>query len=145
MLRLQGFPRHPELRQRPFIILAAALAALLVLAVGVYAYDSSRSDRIADGVRVGGVDVGGLSRGAARDTLETVLLAQLRAPIVVSHGTKVFRLGPGEARIGANVEGMVDAAIARSRRGSILTRTFREVTGGSVHANLRPLVSYSRA
>ena len=145
MLRLQGFPRHPELRQRPFIIVAAALAALLVLAVGVYAYDSSRSDRIADGVRVGGVDVGGLSRAAARDKLETVLLAQLRAPIVVSHGTQVFRLGPREARIGANVEGMVDAAIARSRRGSILTRTFRDVTGGSVHANLRPLVSYSRA
>jgi asparagine synthase (glutamine-hydrolysing) len=33
----------------------------------VVAYDSSRSDTIANGIRIGGVDVGGLTGDAARE------------------------------------------------------------------------------
>ena len=47
--------------RRVQIALAAAVGALLLLAVGAYALDRANSDEIADGVRVGDVEVGGLS------------------------------------------------------------------------------------
>src|SRR5256714_14220848 len=65
------FPGGPTLgrspvRQRSFVILVAAVTFLLVGSVGVYAYDSSRDDQIATGVKAGGVDNRGLKTSAAR-------------------------------------------------------------------------------
>ena len=54
------------MRRSHLIITVAGLVLVLVLAGSVYAYDSSRSDTIAKGVKVGAVDVGGLSAAAAQ-------------------------------------------------------------------------------
>ena len=59
-----------RLGRRVQIALAAAVGALLVLAVGAYAVDRANSDQIADGVRVGDVEVGGLSTDQARKRLQ---------------------------------------------------------------------------
>ena len=46
-------------------LIAALLVGLLLAGAGaVYGYDRSRADVIADGVRVGGIDVGGLTAAA---------------------------------------------------------------------------------
>jgi lipoprotein-anchoring transpeptidase ErfK/SrfK len=132
-------------RSRPFVITAAFLAVLLVLAGAVYAYDSSRGDKIAEGISVGGVDVGGLTPAAARAKLEDRYLRALKAPIVVHHDTKTWVLGPREARIASNVSAMVDDAVARSDQGNVFSRTWRRLTGGEVHARLQPQVTYSDA
>ena len=47
------------------VAVAVALLVLIAGAAGVYAYDSAHKDQIADGVKVGGVDVGGLDRDQA--------------------------------------------------------------------------------
>jgi hypothetical protein len=41
------------------IALVVAVVALLVGAVGAYAVDAANRDKIADGITIGGVDVGG--------------------------------------------------------------------------------------
>jgi lipoprotein-anchoring transpeptidase ErfK/SrfK len=43
-----------------------------------------------------------------------------------------------------NVESAVDAALARSRDGSFVSRVARDITGGGVDADVRPRVVYSR-
>jgi len=43
------------------IVIAAGVAILVLFALGAFAYDSSQKDKIADGVTVGGVDVGGMN------------------------------------------------------------------------------------
>ena len=48
-------------RKAQIAIVAARLLAPVGGAVGAYAYDSSQKDEIADGVTIGGVDVGGLT------------------------------------------------------------------------------------
>jgi lipoprotein-anchoring transpeptidase ErfK/SrfK len=128
----------------PIIILLAAVVVALAAAGSVIAYDSSRSDLIANGVHVGDVDVGGLRTDAARERLERRLLAPLRAPVVVSSGGRTFRLSPGEARISANLETMVDAALEHGSDGGILARTWRGLTGGEVRARVAPDIDYSR-
>src|SRR5207244_8540707 len=76
------FPGGPTLgrsamRQRSFAILVAAVAFLLAGSVGVYAYDSSHENQIADGVKAGGVDMGGIKTSAARAKLWRVLSVRL--------------------------------------------------------------------
>jgi lipoprotein-anchoring transpeptidase ErfK/SrfK len=131
-------------RNRSFIAVTAFLAALFVIAGAVYAFDASREDRIAEGISVGGVDVGGMTRGAAAGRLERALLGPLREPIVVNHDKRQWKLGPREARIAADVAAMVDEAVARSRSGGVVSRTWRDLTGGRVDDDIAPEVSFSR-
>jgi lipoprotein-anchoring transpeptidase ErfK/SrfK len=129
------------------LILAATVFLVLVVAAGggVYAYDQARADQIAEGVQVGGVALGGLTREQARIKLEHVILDPLKQPIVVRHDRQTWKLGPREARIAADLGAMVDEAVARSRKGNLLARSFREISGGRVNADLRPTVRFSDA
>ena len=52
-------------KRLPLFIAAALVFLLLGGAVAVWAYDRGREDLIAKGVRIAGVDVGGLRRDAA--------------------------------------------------------------------------------
>ena len=127
--------------RRPLIALAVAL---LVAAGGVVAYDRSRADRIAEGVRIGGVDVGGLRANAARSTVRRELLVPLEQPLVVRAGNRSFRLTARQARVRADIDASVDAALARSREGGILARTWRELTGERLDADILPRVRHSK-
>ena len=60
----------------PLAVLAALAALLAVGLVGLYYYDASRSDLIAEGVRSGGVDLGGLRAPEAVDKLRRAVAAQ---------------------------------------------------------------------
>ena len=133
------------MRSKTFIAVTAGLVVLLVLAGGVYAYDRGRDDLIAEGVSVGGVDVGGLERAEAQDKLRRALLEPLSRPVVARHGDREFTLTPKTARVGVDVEGSVDAAVRASRGGNLLTRAFRDLTGGEVDRDVDVDVSYSRA
>jgi lipoprotein-anchoring transpeptidase ErfK/SrfK len=126
-------------------VIAATLVVLLVGgAVGVYAYDSSREDVIADGVTVGGVDVGGMTADKARAALRFEIKQPLSRSIRVEAAGEQFELSAKEAQVSADVDAMVDDALAESRDGNVLSRTFRDLTGGSVDASLPSRVTYSR-
>jgi lipoprotein-anchoring transpeptidase ErfK/SrfK len=129
----------------PIIIFAAVVAVVLAAIGGVFAYDSSRSDVIAKGVRIGAVDVGGLSTTAARQKVTQRLVTPLRTPLVVTSAGKTFPLSAREAHISANVEAMVHDALRRSRGGGAFGRTWRAITGGEVNATVTPDIAYARA
>jgi lipoprotein-anchoring transpeptidase ErfK/SrfK len=133
------------MRRSTIIILVAGTALVLALAGSVYAYDSSRNDTIAKGVKVAGVDVGGLSASAARAKLKSRLVAHLEKPLVLVAGETEFPLSAREAKIKPNVDKMINDAVKRGRTGSIVTRTFRSITGGKVDATVAPEVAYSEA
>jgi lipoprotein-anchoring transpeptidase ErfK/SrfK len=129
------------------VVVIGAAVALLVLvggAVGVYAYDSAHKDQIADGVKVGRVDVGGLNRNQAAHRIRRQLVVPLHQPVKVKLGSESYKLPPSQLKIRANVDGMVDKAIDASQSWGLPGRVFRELTGGSVHQTVQPEVSYSR-
>lgn len=132
------------MRQRSFIVLAAALAVLVVGAVGVYAYDRNRDDVIAKGVTAGGVELSGLRPAAARDTLNRELARPLKRSIVVSYRGERYTLGPAQAKVRIDAGGMVRQALAASRTGNLIARTTRAITGGSVRASIPVRVTYSK-
>jgi lipoprotein-anchoring transpeptidase ErfK/SrfK len=133
------------MRTKSFIAVSALLIALLAVCGGVYAYDSSRDDVIAQGVRVGGVDVGGLKRDQAKARLRARVLDPLAQPVEVRYRGHTFTLTPEQARVGVNIDRSVQQAVDRSRSGGIIERTVRGLFGGHVDAAVPVDISYDRA
>jgi lipoprotein-anchoring transpeptidase ErfK/SrfK len=130
------------MRHKWSILVAVLLLALVGGAVGAYAYDSAREDRIADGVTIAGVDVGGMEAAEARRLVARELKEPLEQPIAVVRAKKRFNLSAEDAGVQANVAAMVDQALAESRDGSIFTRVARDITGGREDAQVSAQVTY---
>jgi lipoprotein-anchoring transpeptidase ErfK/SrfK len=133
------------MHQKVLIALVTLITMGLLLAVGVWAYDDAQKDHIAPGVKVGGVDVGGRDADSARKIIEEQVVAPLKQPVVVSYEGNDYTLSPKQLHQHADVDGMVQEAIDRSRQGSILDRVSRYASGGEVDANLEPRVGYDKA
>ena len=125
-----------------FAIAAIGFAAAIA---GMLAWDASRDDVVARGVKVGPVDVGAMTRAEARAALRRRFVEPLHKPLVVRSAGRPFRLTARGAHIAADVDAMLDEAIGQSRRGGVLARTWRAVTGGGVDARVTPKVRYSEA
>ena len=132
------------MRKKSFIAISGIIVLLLVLAGGVYAFDTNRNDLIAEGIRVGGVDVGGLRAHEARAKLNRELLGPLRQPVTATHKGKTFSLTSDEARVGVDIDGSVDHALDRSRSGNLIARTLRGIRGQAVEADLGVDITYDR-
>jgi lipoprotein-anchoring transpeptidase ErfK/SrfK len=126
------------------IALVALITLGLLLAVGVWAYDDAQKDQIAPGIKIGGVDVGGRSANSARKIIKRQVVAPLQQPVVVTYQGKDYTLSPKQLHETADVDGMVQEAIDRSRQGNILDRVTRYASGGDVNANLEPKVAYDK-
>jgi lipoprotein-anchoring transpeptidase ErfK/SrfK len=131
------------LKSKAFTFVAALLALLILGSVGVYAYDSSRSDRIAEGVTIGGVAVGGLSADEARAKVRRQIATEVEQPIAVRHGKTRFTLSADDAEIQADVGGMVDDAIAASRDGGVFARVSRDLRGAEEDIEVSVSATYS--
>ncbi|HTA16054.1 MAG TPA: L,D-transpeptidase family protein [Solirubrobacteraceae bacterium] len=125
------------------ILVAGLLGLVLVLAISAFAYDHSRRNQIAKGVRIDGVDVGGLSATAARARLERTVVASMERPVSVSAQGRSWRLTPRQAGVVVDVDGTVATALSASRTGSIFSRTWRGLSGGSIDRDVALRVSYS--
>jgi len=127
------------------IALVALVTMVLLLAVAVWAYDDSQKDHIAPGVEIGGVDVGGRDVDSARKIIKREVVAPLKQPVIVSYDGKEYTLSPKTLHESADVDGMVQEAVDRSRQGNILDRISRYASGGEVNADLEPRVGYSES
>ncbi|MEJ7783606.1 MAG: L,D-transpeptidase/peptidoglycan binding protein [Solirubrobacteraceae bacterium] len=132
------------MRSRAFITTAVALTLLLAVVGGVYAYDHAGRDAIPEGVRVAGIDVGGLDASAARAKLERKYLPKLQAPVRVNHGTNSFVLKAEQSGVAANLGAIVGAAVAQADSGNMFSRSFRRLTGGEVDVDLAPETTFDK-
>jgi lipoprotein-anchoring transpeptidase ErfK/SrfK len=130
------------MRHKSFILVAVLLLILVCGAVAAYAYDSSRKDRVAEGVTVAGVNIGGMTSDQARRTINRELSEPLEQPIAITWKRQRFNLSAQDAGVKADVEGMVDEALAKSREGNLFSRVARDLTGGEENAQVAARVSY---
>lgn len=124
--------------------IAALIAALLLVLVvgGAYAYDSSQKDQIAEGVTIGGVDVGGLNEEEATALVRRKLLAPLKGSLRVTFRKRSWELPGEELKIRANVDAAVEEAVEDSQEGGLPGRLVRYVSGGEVDESIKPGVTY---
>ncbi len=133
------------MRQRSFILVAVTVAVLIVGAVAAYAYDSSRDDRIANGVTVAGVDVGDMTVAQAKVKIKHELAGSLQKPITVEFRHRRFKLTAKRAELRADAAGMANDALHQSRDGTIISRVARDITGGEENAQIPAEVHYSNS
>jgi lipoprotein-anchoring transpeptidase ErfK/SrfK len=124
--------------------IVAAVAAAALGAFLLYWWDSAYDERIADGVRIGGVDVGGLEKDGAASQIRASLITPLQKNVVVRYGDEKFKLKAEDLNIHADVEGMVTEAVSASQEGGILGRSVRRLTGGEVEHAVEPQIAYSK-
>jgi lipoprotein-anchoring transpeptidase ErfK/SrfK len=119
------------------------VTVMLVVAVGAYAWDSSKSDEIAEGVTIGGVDVGGMTADEATQAVEAELVEPLDKKLTVTYDGVRYQLSAEKLAVDSDVDGMVDKALEESRDGGLPTRVWRYATGGEVDVAISPQLSYS--
>jgi lipoprotein-anchoring transpeptidase ErfK/SrfK len=135
--------RRSDRSGRRLLILGGVVIAGL-LALGAYLYDHGRRDLIAPGVRVAGVNVGGLRAAAARARLRSELRIAQGDWITVRYGTLRFTVNGSQVRLRADVDEAVRRALKASRDGSIAARMVRDLLGGRVDKSVAMPVTYSR-
>jgi lipoprotein-anchoring transpeptidase ErfK/SrfK len=126
-------------------IVAIFVAVVVVLgAAGAYAYDSSQKDKIAEGVTIAGVDVGGLDEGEAAALVQRRLLAPLQHSLRVSFDGENWKLPGAKLKVRANIDEAVEEALDDSQDGGFPGRLVRYVTGSDVSESVSPQVTYSQ-
>jgi lipoprotein-anchoring transpeptidase ErfK/SrfK len=129
--------------RRLIAVLAVTVIVLLVGAGSLYAYDRQVRTRIADGVTVNGIDVGGLTPAQARAKLQRSLLDPLSRPVSVRYKGRRFTLTTEQAHVAVDLDGSVDRAMEASTKGNLFTRTWREVRGTELDARVEAKINYS--
>jgi lipoprotein-anchoring transpeptidase ErfK/SrfK len=130
--------------RKSWIAAIAAVLVVVLVAGGAYAYDSSQKDKIAEGVHIAGVDVGGLSEDEAATLVRRRLLAPLRHSLRVSFDGERWELPGAKLKVRAEVDKAVEEAVADSQDGGLPGRLVRYVTGGDVSESISPQVTYSK-
>jgi lipoprotein-anchoring transpeptidase ErfK/SrfK len=133
------------MRHRLVLILSGLLLVVLVAGGAVLAVDASAEKEIPSGVRIGGVDVGGMSGDEARQRVSTELLDQLRKDIRVTYGGRHWTLTAKQAKIAVHLDDAVDEAMRLGESGNAFSRVYRKVTDGKVPRDLGTSSTYSRA
>jgi len=122
---------------RIVLITAALLVALAAGSVGALAWaDGSASEQLPSGARVGGVDVGGLTREEAIARAQNRVRSAIARPTYVQLGEKRYTLTPAEAGVRVDVETAVKRAYVEGREGSFVSRGWRKITGAKLDQNV---------
>src|SRR4051794_16188729 len=119
----------PRRGRRIAAVIAVLAAVAAVVVVAAVAYDNARERMLAPGLSVGGVQVGDLRVAAARQKIAREAVRPLRRTVEVRSAGRTFLLSAGEARGRVDVDGALDRALARSRRGWLGSRVLRGLTG----------------
>jgi lipoprotein-anchoring transpeptidase ErfK/SrfK len=134
-------------RTRALTIVAIVAGAVVLVAGGVafaaYRYEQARADHILPGVTVGGVDVGGMTRGQAIHAIRRGAAGHLDNPITVQVAGKTWTVTPRELGQRANVDGAVDRALALNGSMGTFSRFWHRFRSESVDAQLQ--LRYTKA
>ncbi|MGH3044047.1 MAG: L,D-transpeptidase family protein [Gaiellaceae bacterium] len=128
--------------------LVITVLAVVVLAgsatAALHRYDTSRSDQIAEGISVAGVDVGGMTMAEAQAAVRKEVAIRLDQPLRITYRKRSFSIEPALVDVQTNVDALLGSAMAKSREGNFLTRSIRDLTGRSDETDLGLEVVYSK-
>ncbi len=120
------------------VLVPAALFATLAFA------DKQGSEKIAQGVSVAGIDVGGLTKDQALARVYARLRATAARPVRVRVAGKRFALSTETADVRLGLPAAVERAYEEGRGGNVVTRGWRSLTGAQVNHDEEPEIALDR-
>src|ERR1700759_3204683 len=127
------------------IAAVAAVFVVALVAVGAYFYDRSQDGKIAAGVTIDGIDVGGMGAASAERELRGDLLRPVDRPLGAEFGERSWKLSPTALKVRADINGAVAEAVAASREGSLPTRLGRYLGGDDLELAISADLAYSHS
>ena len=129
--------------RKVYIAIVLGIVLLLGGAVAAYAWDASRSDEIAEGITIGGIDVGGMTENQAEQAVSRTLVEPLDEDVTVTHDGTKYVLTAEKLAVQADVASSVQRALDESQEGGLPSRLWRYATGGEVNEAIEPEVDYN--
>jgi lipoprotein-anchoring transpeptidase ErfK/SrfK len=126
------------------IAIVTGVVLVLLGAGAAYAYDSSHKDTIAEGVTIGGVDVGGMNADEAKVAVRAHLLHPLSHSLKVAYDGESWKLSGRSLKIHADLDTAVEQALDESQDGGLPERLVRYVTGGNLDERVPADITYSQ-
>jgi vancomycin resistance protein YoaR len=123
-LELPPAPRRRAWLRFGVAFLVGLVAAMAIGAGGLYAFGAHYTDRIVPGVRVGGIDVSGLTPGEAKTTLNAAFASFGNGRAVVSSADREVTIDYADVDRRPDVDAMVAEALAVGRSGGPIERIF---------------------
>jgi hypothetical protein len=123
-------PRRARVLGSARVTVPIVLGVVLLLGGGAYAayrYDAVTADRMMPGVRIGGIDVGEMSREEAIAALDGTVDAELDRSIEVAARGQTWHVTPRELGATAAVEPLIDRALVLNEGMTWPERVFRRV------------------
>src|SRR5262245_55335049 len=127
---------------------------LLVVAVGTFIvagvayagfrYEDARADRAMPGVRIAGVDVGGMNRAQMEAALRPSIQELLDRPVRILVGSRMVVRTAASLGGSVDAEPAIDEALRQTASLSWPTRLYRHVLGRSVPHDLDLTVEFER-
>lgn len=104
--------------------MAAGVLVLVLggISVAAYRYEDARSGELLPGITVGGIDVGGMTRGEAIAAVRDAATRELEGQVAVVAGNHRWTVSRGALGQRAKVEDAVDQAMAVSKQIGTLSR-----------------------
>jgi lipoprotein-anchoring transpeptidase ErfK/SrfK len=124
------------------MVVVVVLVGAVVVAMNVY--DHKQRDRIAPGIAIGGIPVGGLKAADAKAKVANRLHAPLNQDVVITAAGHHYTLAAAQLDRRVDVDALVNEAVRMSHRGGIVHRTLESLKDKPVHANLSIEVDYSK-
>ncbi|MBO9534208.1 MAG: L,D-transpeptidase [Solirubrobacteraceae bacterium] len=122
--------------RRSTIIIGSLAGVAVIFGGAVAGLSAASSGKIAHGVHVGGVELGGLTPDQAKDRIEREYVATLQRPIIVERRGQQYELSAKEARITADVDRTVADAVKASDTDNPLEHAWRTISGTKVSRSL---------
>lgn len=133
-------------KSRFLVAFAAGLLGVLVLGAGaLYAFDRQYDGRILPGVRVGVLDLSGLTPEAARSRLDTVYAPAGEGELVLTAGSRTLRVSYADVHRRINVDALVLTAAGVGRSGSTVDRLVGNVRTALRGVDLKPSLLFDEA
>jgi lipoprotein-anchoring transpeptidase ErfK/SrfK len=121
------------------VVATVASLALLVAgggAFGAYRYERAKTAEILPGVRIAGVDVGGMTRREATRAVRAAVDDQLSEPLTVDVAGETIEVSPADLGRRATVGAAVQEAVALNRTLSTLDRFWHRVNDEPVDVDI---------
>lgn len=123
--------RHKRKAGRGWKIVLVALGVIALLGGGTayaaYRYDRSASDRVLPGIRIAGIDVGGMTRDEAVRLVREQADARLTGDLAVQAAGSIWTVSPAALGTTADVESIVDEALGLADGMSFVSRVYHRL------------------
>jgi len=132
--------KHAKSRLRRTALVLIVVVGVLGVAVGgtafaAYRYEQSNADRIMPGIRIDGIDVGGMTRQEAVRAVTPAVQRTLQQDLTVAAAGITWHRTLGQLGLTADVEATVDKALAVSDSLSWMSRAYRRFRHRATNAS----------